>query len=78
MHDKNEDTKSFAELRKYLQNEHFFWQYCKVPYLEPNQKSMVELFCKNGQQLFAVNFCFAKKPHWKCYTVLPVKKKETN
>ena len=24
MHDKNEDTKSFTELRKYLLNEYFF------------------------------------------------------
>ena len=23
-----------------------FWQYCQEPYLEPNQKSMVELFAK--------------------------------
>ena len=22
----------------------FFWQYCQEPYLEPNQKSMVEPF----------------------------------
>ena len=39
-----------------------------------NQKSMVELFCKNSQQLLAAYFS-AKKPHHKCYTMLPVKKK---
>ena len=43
--------KSFTELRKYLLNRYFFWQYCREPYLEPNQKSMVELFCKNSQQI---------------------------
>ena len=26
----------------------FFWQYCQEPYLELNQKSLVELFCKNS------------------------------
>ena len=25
-----------------------FRQYCEEPYLEPNQKSMVDLFCKNS------------------------------
>ena len=39
MHDKNKDTKSFTEL---------FWLYCQEPDLEPNRKSMVELFCKNN------------------------------
>ena len=42
-----------------------------------NQKSMVEHFWKNSSQILAVN-CFWKKPHHKCYTVLLVKKKETN
>ena len=46
MHDKNKDTKSFTELRKYLLNGFFFWQYYQELYLEPNQKSMVELFAK--------------------------------
>ena len=48
MHDKNKDTKSFTELGKNLLNGYFFQQYCQEPYLEPNQKSMVELFCKNS------------------------------
>ena len=25
-----------------------YWHYCQKPYLEPNQKSMVELFAKNS------------------------------
>ena len=48
MHDKNKDAKYFTELKKYLLNGFFFWQYYQEPYLEPNQKSMVELFCKNS------------------------------
>ena len=28
-----------------------FWQYYQEPYLEPNQKSMVELFSKNSLPL---------------------------
>ena len=44
MHDKNKDTKSFTDLRKYYLNGYFFWQYCQEPDLEPDQKSMVELF----------------------------------
>ena len=46
MHEKNKDTKRFIELGKYLLNGYFFLQYCQEPYLEPNQKSMVELFAK--------------------------------
>ena len=56
MHDKNKDTKSFTELRKYLLNGYFFWQYCQEPYLKLNQKSMVELFRKISWQLLAANF----------------------
>ena len=41
-------TKSFTELGKYLLNGYLLWQYCQEPNLEPNQKSMVELFCKNS------------------------------
>ena len=48
MHDKNKYTKSFTEVRKYLLNGLFFWQYYQELYLEPKQKSMVELFCKNS------------------------------
>ena len=48
MHDKNKDTKSFTELRKYLLNGFFFLQYYQELYLEPNQKSIVELFFKNS------------------------------
>ena len=48
MHDKKKDTKSFRELKKNLLNDSFLGQYCQEPYLEPNQKSMVELFCKNS------------------------------
>ena len=47
MHDKNKDTKSFAELVEYLLNS-YFCQYWQEPFLEPNQKSMVELFYKNS------------------------------
>ena len=47
-YDKNKETKSFIELGKYLLNGYFLWQYCQEPYLEPNQKSMVDLFCKNS------------------------------
>ena len=62
MHYKNKDTTSFTELGKHLLNDYFFWQYCQELYLEPNQKSMVELFCKNSLQLLAVNFFFKKVP----------------
>ena len=48
MYDKNKATKSFTELRKYLLSGYFFWQYYQEPYLEPNQKSVVELLCKNS------------------------------
>ena len=41
----NKDTKRFTE-QKYLLNGYFFWQYCQEPDLEPNQKSMVELYAK--------------------------------
>ena len=44
MHYKNKDTKGFADLRKYLLNDYFFWQYCQELDLEPDQKSMVQLF----------------------------------
>ena len=46
MHNKNKGTKSFTELRKYLLNGFLFWQYYQELYLEPNQKSMVDLFAK--------------------------------
>ena len=62
MHDKNKDTKSFTELSKYLFNLYFFWQYSQEPYLEPNQKSMVELFGKNSYRLLAANFFYKKAP----------------
>ena len=45
-----------------------FLTVCQEPYLEPNQKSMVELFCQNSERLFAVNF-FRKNSHHKCLTV---------
>ena len=47
MHDKNKDKKFYRTEEisfKWL----LFWQYCQEPDLEPNQKSMVELFCKNN------------------------------
>ena len=47
MHDKNKDKKFYRPEEisfKWL----LFWQYCQEPDLEPNQKSMVELFCKNN------------------------------
>ena len=75
-YDINKDTKSLTELGKYLLS-CFLWQYCQERYLEPNQTSMVELFWKNSKGILAVN-CFWRKTHYKCYTVLLVKKKETN
>ena len=36
-----------------------------VVYLKPNWKSAMELFCKNGQRLKAVNYFF-KKLHRRC------------
>ena len=39
-----------------------FLDSCQGPYLEPNQKSMVELFLKNSQQLLAVNVFRKKAP----------------
>ena len=44
MHDKNTDIKGFTGyIFKWLLFS-LFWQYYQEPYLEPNQKSMVELF----------------------------------
>ena len=44
----------------------FKWPYIRQKwqelYLEPNQKSMVEIFCKNSEQLLAVNFFCKKAP----------------
>ena len=40
----------------------FFWQYCQESYLEPNQKSMVECFCKNNNQILVVNNFRQKAP----------------
>ena len=39
----------------------FFWQYYQEPYLEPNQKSVVEIFCKNSWQLLAANYVACKE-----------------
>ena len=57
MHDKNKDTKCFTELGKYLFKWLFFLTVLPRAVFELNQKSMVELFCKNSDQLLAVNFC---------------------
>ena len=43
MHDKNKDKKFYITWEISLKGI-FFWQYHQEPYLEPNQKSMVELF----------------------------------
>ena len=43
------------------------WQYCPEPYLEPNQKSMLELFCK---KIPTINVQLCSKN-----SLLPVKKK---
>ena len=48
MHDNEKNKKSFRELRKNLLSGYFFWKYYQELYLEPKQKSMVELFCKNS------------------------------
>ena len=39
-----------------------FFDSIAKPYLEPNQKAMVELFLKNSQRLLAVNFSRKKAP----------------
>ena len=39
MHDENKDAKFYITLKWII-----FWQYRQGPYLEPNQKSMVELY----------------------------------
>ena len=65
MHNKNKGTKSFTELRKYLLNGFFFWQYYQELYLEPNQKSMVDLFAKIVNDFWLLTFS-AKNPHHKC------------
>ena len=45
MHDKNKDIKSFTgNTFKWV----LFLKYYQELYLEPNQKSMLELFCKNS------------------------------
>ena len=58
-----------------------FLQYGQEPYLELNQKSMVELFCKNSDQLLVFNFFRKKAPPQMLNCVpkrplLPVRKKE--
>ena len=35
-----------------------FLQYCQEPDLEPNQKSMVELFCKNNLLVIVLDGLF--------------------
>ena len=60
MHDQKKDTKSLTELGKYLLSS-FFKKYCQEPYLEPNQKTIVELFCKNSG-LLTPNFFNKKAP----------------
>ena len=57
MHDKNKDIKRFTELRKYLLNGYFLDSFGKSMIL-PNQKSMVELFCKNNLLVVAVDGLF--------------------
>ena len=49
-----------------------------LPYLEPNQKSMVELFCKNSSRLLAANFFLQKSPtiNASLYCLLRKKKKK--
>ena len=58
----------------------FFLHYGQEPYLEPNQKSMVELFCKNSDKILAFNFFHKKAPPqmFDCAPkrpLLPVRKK---
>ena len=47
MHDKNNDT-SFLHNWGNIFYMGIFWEYYQKPYLEPNQKSMVELFSKKA------------------------------
>ena len=44
---KNKDKK-FYRIEEISFKWLLFWQYCQEPDLESNQKSMVELFCKNN------------------------------
>ena len=63
MHDKNKDKKFYITWEislKWI----LFWKYRQEPYLESNQKSTVEIFCKNSNFLLLLSF-FAKKPHHK-------------
>ena len=62
MHDKKKDTKSFITGETSFKWLLFFWQYCQEQYLKPNQKSMVEAFCKNSYRVLAVNFFCKKSP----------------
>ena len=57
MHDKNKDKKLYRTEEisfKWL----LFWQYWQEPDLEPNQKSMVELFWKNYLLVVALDRLF--------------------
>ena len=67
-------TKCFTELGKYLLNGYFL---TVLP--EPNQKSMVEHFCKNSYRLVVVKFFLQKAPSQMCSknALLPLKEKET-
>ena len=47
MHDKNKDKKKFDITWEISLKLILFWQYRKGPYLELNQKSMVEPFLQN-------------------------------
>ena len=58
---KNKDKKFYITWEISLKWIHF-WQYRQELYLESSQKSMVDLFCKNSEQLFAVNFFCKKAP----------------
>ena len=60
MHNKNNDTKSFTKLGKCILSGYFFLKV--LPRAVFRTKPMVELFCKNGQQILAVNFFLRKVP----------------
>ena len=73
---KNKDTKSFTELRKYLLNGYFFDSIAKSRIQNLIKSLWWSFFAKIVNDFQLLTF-FAKKPHHKCQTVLPVKKKET-
>ena len=55
MHDKNKDTKSFTELRKYLLNGYFFDSIGNSQIYNPIKSLWGSFFCKNNLLLVALD-----------------------